>query len=216
MKKILSIVIVLCFITSAFSQGVKWGPRIGVSTSQVSPKQLIVKDQIGLDTFILELKNANYGLNAGLFLRLESKKAFFFQTELHFSTSTTEYGIDSLGSAAQNIVSETYYDLNLPVHVGMKFGVKLVKFRIQGGPILSKNLGGNTNINTIITDYKQAFNDLNVGWQAGIGLDVWKITFDVRYEGDFGKYANHMQFFGEDIAFDDRERLLKFSLGWKF
>lgn len=216
MKKILSILVVLSFAISAFSQGVKWGPRIGVSTSQISPRQLVITDQATLDQFTLDLKNANYGLNAGLFLRLESKKKFFFQTELHFSTSTTDYGIDSLGAAAQSIVSETYYDLNLPVHVGMKFGIKLVKFRVQGGTILSRNLGGNTNINTIIADYKQAFNDLNVGWQAGIGLDVWKVTFDVRYEGDFGKYANHMQFFGEDIEFDDRERLLKFSLGWKF
>lgn len=216
MKKLLSVAIVLFFATSAFSQGIKWGPRIGVSTSQISPDQLIITDQSSLDTFTLDLKKAKYGLNAGLFLRYESEKKLFFQTELHFSTTTTQYSINSAGSTAQNIVSETYYDLNLPIHVGMKFGDKLVKFRVQGGTILSRNLGGKTTINTIITDYKQAFNDLNVGWQAGIGVDVWKITFDVRYEGDFGKYANHMQFFGQDVTFDDRERLLKFSLGWKF
>lgn len=218
MKNLMLLIALFFFASTAFSQGVKWGPRVGISTSQVSPQQLVVTDQSGLDALTLDLKNAKFGFNGGLFLRAETQKSLFFQTELHFSTTTIEYQIEELNSPTpiQEIASETYYDLNLPVHVGLKFGSGVASFRIQGGAILTKNIGGNSNISDFVTDYQQAFQDLNVGWQAGVGLDIWKVTFDARYEGDFGNYANHMQFFGNDVEFDDRERQLKFSLGWKF
>lgn len=218
MKKLMFLIVLSTFANVAFSQGIKWGPKVGISTSQVSPKQLVVTDQYGLDALTLDLKNAKYGFNAGLFLRAESSKNLFFQTELHFSTTTVEYQLTELDTynPYAGIVSETYYDLNLPIHVGLKFGSDLVKFRVQGGPILTKNIGGNTSIGDVVNNYQQEFQDLNVGWQAGVGLDIWKVSVDVRYEGDFGKYANHMQFFGNDLEFDDRERLLKFSVGWAF
>ncbi len=218
MKRLFFLLLITAFTHSIHAQGIKWGPRIGVSTTQVSPGQLVVTNQAGLDSLTLNLQDAKYGFNAGLFLRIQTAKKLFFQTELHFSTTTVEYRIDELNSASpfQEIASETYYDLNLPIHAGLKFGPKIVSFRVQGGVIISKTLGGSTTVGTIIQDYNQAFEDLNVGWQAGVGLDVWKITLDVRYEGDFGNYASHMQFFGNDVEFDDRERQIKFSLGWKF
>ncbi len=48
-----------------------------------------------------------------------------------------------------------------------------------------------------------------------MGEDIWKFTLDFRYEGDVGKYADQMKFFGEDIPFDERERMLKLVLGGK-
>lgn len=218
MKKIIILSLLVILSTTGYSQGVKWGPRIGMSSTQLSPNQLVVTNQAGLDSLTLDIEDAQFGYNAGLFLRIETKKKFFIHTELHFSTNTVKYQLDELNSLTpfQEIASETYYDLNLPFHLGLKFGPKIVSFRLQGGAIISKTIGGSTTMGDIIEDYTQAFEDLNVGWQMGVGLDIWKITLDVRYEGDFGKYASHMEFFGNDVEFEDRERQLKFSLGWKF
>ncbi len=209
------IIIIFCLLGATYiqAQGLKWGPRIGMSTSQIKPKDLIITNQTGLEEFQLEVLDAEFGYNAGLFLRLESAKKIFLQTELHVSMATTRFQLTELAdvSTVQEL-SETYYNLNLPIHLGMKFG----PIRFQGGVIGTRNIGGKSDLVGIVTNYEQAFDDLNIGWQAGIGADIWKLTLDIRYEGDFGKFADHMQFFGEGIAFDDRERLLKFSLGWKF
>ena len=107
--------------------------------------------------------------------------------------------------------------MSLPIHFGVRHGWDIVSFRAQGGIVLTKALGGKTSFNDIISDYKQAFKGLEsrLG-KLGVGVDVWKITVDVRYEGDFSKYANHMEFFGNDIKFSARERQLKVSVGYKF
>jgi len=218
MKKIIVLFIFAFIAQATFAQGVKWGPRVGISTTQVEPQQLVVTNQDGVDSISIALKDAKYGYDGGLFLRFETKKKFFLQTELYFSSKTVEYSLVDLNNTTPSeiIAAEQYYNLNLPVLFGMKYGKNILNFRIQGGPILSKTFGGNTEISDVIDDYKQIYKNLNVGWQAGIGFDIWKFTIDARYEGDFGNFADHMQFFGEDVEFNDRARQLNFSLGFKF
>ncbi len=213
MKNLLIVLVFLTISTLTYGQKIKWGPRIGAHTSHIKPGQLFITDQAGLDQFTLDVKQAELGFNAGLFLRVQTVKKFFVQLELHASMSSITYQLEDVSDT--NVIrdlTETTYDLNLPVHIGLKFG----PIRFQGGAIASRTLGGQSDVKDIVNDYEQVYNDLNIGWQAGIGADIGKITLDLRYEGDFGRYANHMEFFDERIAFDDRERLIKLSLGWKF
>jgi hypothetical protein len=39
------------------------------------------------------------------------------------------------------------------------------------------------------------------GWVGGIGLDFYKLHFDVRYESNTAQLGDHLTFFGKDFDF---------------
>jgi len=65
-------------------------------------------------------------------------------------------------------------------------------------------------------NYEQNFDDLTIGYQAGIGLDIWKFVLDFKYEGNFQKYGDHLVFFGNQYQFDDSPGRMIASLGFAF
>ena len=55
-----------------------------------------------------------------------------------------------------------------------------------------------------------------IGWQAGIGLDIWKFSIDMRYEDNFTNFGEHIRFFGTTYAFSDRPSRLIGTVGFRF
>ena len=50
----------------------------------------------------------------------------------------------------------------------------------------------------------EKFNSLTWGYQAGIGADFGKIAIDIRYEGNFNKYGDHINISGKPYNFDKK------------
>lgn len=42
--------------------------------------------------------------------------------------------------------------------------------------------------------FKSNYKGATYGYQAGIGFDFSKLSFDVRHEGNFSKYGDHITF----------------------
>ncbi len=215
MKNALIILITLLFVTAASAQ-VKFGIRGGLSSTELKPSSFRVDDEQGIEAFSIAVKEANYGYHLGVFLQAGNDK-FFIQPEILFNSTSTDYSFrESVGSGLETIVNETYQRVDIPVMVGIKFGI----LRLQGGPVGHFHLDSSSDFNdpTILNleGYEQNFKTLTYGYQAGVGLDFWKFVIDVKYEGNFSKYGEHFTFFGNDYSFDNRPGRIVGSVGIAF
>ncbi|ANQ47511.1 PorT family protein [Flammeovirga yaeyamensis] len=69
--------------------------------------------------------------------------------------------------------------LDIPLLVGLKFGLLGINGRVYGGGVAQTTLSDN---------FSDISNDIKVenfvwGYQAGVGVDIKKLTIDVKYEG---------------------------------
>ena len=64
--------------------------------------------------------------------------------------------------------------------------------------------------------YEAKFRDMTWGWQAGVGLDIWKLSFDIDYEGSFESYGNHFTLNGVNYSFSKGASRWIASIGIRF
>ncbi|MBL0099591.1 MAG: hypothetical protein IPP49_05645 [Saprospiraceae bacterium] len=101
--------------------------------------------------------------------------------------------------------------MDIPVLAGIKLGV----LRFQGGIV------GHLFINSVsdvvdIKGYEQKFKTATYGWQAGTGLDIWKLRLDLTFEGNLDKFGDHITVGGHPYAFSDAPTRLLLTMGYKF
>lgn len=216
MKKVILISLVVLVSLPAFSQ-IKFGLKAGVSTTNLSMADIKTVTS-GNTTYTVDaVTSAKYGFHGGAFVRL-SLFGIYLQPELLFSTRTNEYTISNttnLQSVTSYTAKQSFNKLDIPVMLGLKLG----PLRINAGPV------GSLLINSpkaLIKDpdYKNNYNKMTIGYQAGVGFDIFNIlTFDLRYEGSLKKYQNQIQSLaGNKTKFnlDDRPNAFVFSLGLMF
>ena len=112
MKKLIlfATLLVMTFVATA---QVKFGLKAGISTTDLSGQDAIQ------DNLTVELKNADYGVHFGAFLRAQGG-IFFIQPEVTFNSLTANYEVDNFSS--KDVFSEKYSNLDIPVLVGLKLG----------------------------------------------------------------------------------------------
>jgi len=215
MKKIIVIVLVVLVSIPAFSQ-LKFGLKAGVSTTSLSMPTIKTVSS-GTTTFTVDaLTNAKYGFHGGAFVRL-TFFGVYVQPELIFATRTNAYTVTNVTSQASPVsyvAKQSFNKLDIPVMLGLKLG----PLRLNAGPV------GSLLINSpkaIITnpDYKNNYNKMTFGYQAGLGFDLLNIlTFDLRYEGSLKKYQNQIQNLAgtTKVNLDDRPNAFLFSVGLMF
>ena len=216
MKRVILISLVVLVSLPAFSQ-IKFGLKAGVSTTNLSMADVKTVTS-GNTTYTVDaVTSAKYGFHGGAFVRL-SLFGIYLQPELLFSTRTNEYTISNttnLQSVTSYTAKQSFNKLDIPVMLGLKLG----PLRINAGPV------GSLLINSpkaLIKDpdYKNNYNKMTIGYQAGVGFDIFNIlTFDLRYEGSLKKYQNQIQSLaGNKTKFnlDDRPNAFVFSLGLMF
>jgi len=214
MKKLIVILLVVLVSLPAFSQ-IKFGLKAGVSTTSLSMPTIKTVTSATTSATVDALTNAKYGFHAGAFVRL-TFFGIYIQPELLFSTRSNEYTVNSVtGQSApiSYIAKQNFNKLDIPVMLGFKLG----PIRLNAGPT------GSLLINSpkaIITnpDFKNNYNKMTFGYQAGIGFDLLKLlTFDLRYEGSLKKYQNQIQnLTGTKYNLDDRPNAFLLSVGIMF
>jgi hypothetical protein len=207
MKKIiLALVLILAFSTGGVSYGqlnLKIGPKVGFNASQL---------HTNLDSISSQFKS---GFQIGIFVRMGKK--VYLQPEFYY---TTQGGVfeSTVQNWKQNIKLGS---LNIPVLVGVSFiNSSLLNVRILAGPavsiVVNKKIGESNVSNAIygpITD-----SDIkNVNWyiQAGAGVDIWKFTFDIRYQLGLNKIIDNVSFQNKTVNFNTTNNVWVVSLGFK-
>src|SRR5690606_2614824 len=103
-----------------------------------------------------------------------------------------------------------FTSLDLPVLLGTKFGPGKLNFRLMAGPVFSFIVDENT-------DFQQAYNAISdfgnykkqtIGAQAGAGIDLGKLTADVRYEAGLSNVS-------KSDKYAQKQSLIHLSLGLK-
>ncbi len=205
MKKIFVFVLVVLFAIPTFSQ-IKLGIKAGVNTTTVPTYNVTT----GVNT-IESLKDAAYGFHAGAFLRI-TMLIVYIMPEVVFSSTNYEYNVTT-ASHPQEVLSQKFNKLEIPVLVGLKLG----PLRINAGPAAS----------ILINSPKELISDPNFskldrtatfGYQAGVGFDLFKtLTFDLRYGGSLSnKFGDYVNIGSHTFNLDHREPSLMLSVGLMF
>lgn len=205
-KPIFIIMAALLFSTTSFAQSFKFGIKLGGSTSSIKPSELLVVNNTQLDTLLLDVKNANVGIHFGAFARFGKK--VYFQPELVFNSNKVNYQVTEPMQPSE-VLSESYQNLDIPLLFGYDTGF----IRLQAGPVGHVHINSRSEL-TDVSGYAQKFKEFTYGWQGGIGFDIWKLNVDLKYEGNFGNFGEHINFFGQEFKFDDRESRILLSLAY--
>lgn len=184
---------------------VKLGIKGGINTTQISPEEIMIGDFLPVS---LAVKDARYGIHLGALLKIRMNK-FFIQPEVLLNSSTTTYTYTEPN--VERVLEESYQFVDLPLLLGFDLGV----LNLNAGPVGHLFVSSTSELKSL-NGYKQQWNDLHWGWQAGLSFDIWRINLDLRYEGNFYKYGDHVSFFGQTYDFKDSPSRVLTSIGFMF
>lgn len=94
---------------------------------------------------------------------------------------------------------------DVPLLVGTKFG----PLRLNTGPVMSFIIGEPDDA------FKQGINDATWGYQFGGGLDIGKISLDIRYEGSFSNITESITIDGDTFNADARGSQIMIGIGFQ-
>lgn len=158
---------------TAFSQ-INFGLRGGISSSQVKINETVegLRITTGDNTF---------GYHLGLYSQFIIKDKFVIMPEALFSSSGGEIDLSD-GTSVSEIWNLSFNRIDFPLNVGLKF---LKVFRINAGPYASVLLSADARNANINQDVKDNYKNMMWGYQAGLGVDFWRLAVDLKYEGSF-------------------------------
>ena len=213
LKSLALVSVVAFFGFSMQAQTFKFGIKGGISTPDVNPNDINPLKITNIrDSLSLKLTDANYGWHLGAFARVGLGN-FFIQPEVLFNSSGANYNVKSLrlGLIIDSLRSESYRNIDVPLMVGFKFGT----LRLNAGPVGHVFLSSTSDL-TNIAGLTTTYNKLEWGYQAGLGLDFGGLGLDLRYEGNFSDYADHITVGNQTFAFDKKPTRLILSLAIAF
>jgi len=198
-------------LPSLHAQGIKFGPRIAVSSAGIQPQDLMIRDQNDFDALSVKLQDASPEYQVGAFARV-SLLGLYVQPEVLVSTATATYLYENMTDGSTGTAEERYFNLEVPVMAGIKFG----PFRVQGGPVYRMNLAGTSDLKDI-EGLGRKFSDASLGFQGGVGLDLGKkIVLDLKYETAIPTLNDEVTFLGQTHTLNQHSGQLIGSLGISF
>lgn len=174
MKKIILSMLAVMAFGYSYSQSFSLGLKAGVSSSKLK----VEDNQAALKEGDLSL-----GYHVGAFARIGAA-GLFLQPEVYFN-NTSNKTLQNVSTTSTPDYQEVKFNLSkvdVPVLVGFKFLIA----RVYAGPVASFLTSAKLDKN----DIKDQFKSNIFGYQAGAGLDITKLTLDIRYEGQFGSISD--------------------------
>lgn len=195
----------LCTVP-AFSQ-LRFGLKVGGSTTEVDAKDIEVGNQLDI-----HLKEVNFGIHGGLVIRAQLGKVLI-QPEVLFNSNSADYKVTDFtnSNAVDQIKTEKFQYLDIPILLGYKLG----PLRLMAGPEGHVFINSSSEL-TDFDNYDEKFKSMTWSYLAGVGLDLWSLMLDVRYEGNFQKYGEHIRFGNQQFNFADTPSRWTFSVGFLF
>ncbi len=175
------------------------GPKLGISSSKVTVNETV-------NGISYTSGNAKTGFHGGVFARV-SLPVFYVQPELLFTAAGGE-----IKSQNDIITKINYNRLDVPVMLGLKF---LKVARVQFGPVANVLLAANSTTAGVKEAVKGNYKSINIGYQAGIGVDIFKLVVDLKYEGGFGPFGEKFGSNNQSINLNQSNSQFILSLGWK-
>jgi hypothetical protein len=188
--------------TTSFAQIFEFGMRGGVNATDVRVNEIFTLNFDSIVSYASEGNRGGFHIGAytrfkllGLQLQPELlltriNGAFDYQEIIQWQTTT--------------LVQEyTATRIDVPILAGMQLGP------VRGllGPVASLTLSSTMpNVDRENWYY---------GFQAGVGLDLWRLTMDLRYEGSLMNVTKGVNIYGRQFDFDARVSQVIFAVGYR-
>lgn len=207
-KPVFSLILALFVFSNSHAQ-FEIGILAGTSSTDLISNSIDVNT--GTSNIMIGFEEAAYGFHAGLYTRV-SFLGIYVQPAIIFNTSKTNYRITDLeGIEGDQILSEIYDNIDIPLQIGIKAGI----LRLYTGPVAHLHIDSRSDLLSL-SGYSQNFKEASYGLLGGIGLDILKLRIDLSYETNFSKFGDHITIDGQQFAFDKGASRLIASVGWKF
>ncbi|MDG1433635.1 MAG: outer membrane beta-barrel protein [Saprospiraceae bacterium] len=207
MKKFLVFTVALCCSIVSMAQ-VKFGLRGGVSSIDFNPKELVVLNQNDVEQLKISVNEISYGYHFGLFAQFRRNR-WIVQPEVLFNSNKISYNVDD--NILLSIKNEKFNFVDMPINIGYKLG----PLRIQAGPVAHFFVNSASELKTL-EGYKENFDNMALGVQYGLGLDIWKAVLDFKWERNYERYGDHVVFNDTEYNFNTSPTRFIVSLGIKF
>ncbi|MFO7978170.1 MAG: porin family protein [Bacteroidales bacterium] len=209
MKRIVMLLLVLLILpgtSQAFDFG--FGLRGGLNFSSLPSAKNVEADGYRFSALSDSYTGFHFGV-VGQFVFT----GFFIQPELLYTRTGLEMRRQVLAPSTSDDVffTERYDHLTLPVLAGAKLG----PIKLGAGPVFSLLLD-NSNDLPSVEELRHEMNDVTVGLQLGIGLDLANIILDFKYETALTAFGDRIVVDGNSFAFDTRPRQYILSIGFLF
>lgn len=195
---------------SANAQLFQYGLKAGVNFSSISMDDVTgITD--GASTYDLITGESATGYQVGLMTRV-NVAMFFVQPELYFNATggTVEQVVEN---GTNELLEVKFNRFDIPLLVGVKLGPA----RINAGPVGSAVISSVNELKEISPDLETLTGGLTWGFQAGIGVDLFKmLAIDLRYEGSLSKYGESFEVAGSPYNLDARPTQYIVALGLWF
>ena len=187
----------------------------GASHAQsVKPFEFGVKAGLNvnnLSTRFPDYTNDNYfGLHGGAFARINVKR-FIVQPELLY----TQVGgnVSIIGGGDYELRQQ---GLMMPILFGYKIlDFSLVNLRLHAGPFFAYQFENEVTVSNAVNNFTDdRLNDFTAGVNLGAGIDIWKITFDLRYQWGLTNNLGNNNFANDPNA-GLKNAVWEVSLGFK-
>ena len=211
MKKLIFIAVATFFLVqTSNAQLFNWGIKGGIGFSSLTINDL---------TDISDGNGGYYGLVTGdgvmgyhLGVQTRIKIAMIYvQPEIYWNAGggTLEQVMDG---EATEILEVKFNRIDVPLLVGAKLG----PVRLNIGPVGSYVINETNEGSTGDFDYELYVDAMNWGWQGGIGVDLSKLSVDVRYEGSLSDLSDSLPDALQEYNMDPRPSQWIISLGYWF
>jgi hypothetical protein len=188
-----------------------------VAVATVTRAQILPKVQVGIKggVNLSSLSNSGSTFSAdnragylgGIWARFGAL-GFNFQPELYITSKNVD--INSSNGASS---SAKFTSIDVPLLLGGKIGAFGLGGRFYAGPLLSFAINKDNNFGSAVggatrLDYK----DSNFAITAGAGIDIRRISIDLRYEAGLTK----QEYIDGSTSVKTRVSLFNLSLGYAF
>ncbi len=208
MKKVIFVLALAATFATTVQAQFKAGIKGGVTTYNMKLGDFLVTNGDAAEDFGLAVKDAKFGYQFGLWARIG--RGLHLQPEILFSTNKVAYEINNGNGTF--IGEETYANIDVPIMAGIKLG----PLRAQAGPVARIFLGSDDKLANVIEDFESDHDRLKIGYQAGVGLDLWRVQLDLRYEGSLRHFGDAISVAGQDFGLDGKAGRVVATVGVSF
>ncbi|MCX6286793.1 MAG: porin family protein [Bacteroidetes bacterium] len=204
MRRITLVTLFLLFSGMTFA-GIGLGIKAGYNANKFSAN---------IDSVSSQFKS---GLQLGIFIRVG--KRFYVQPELYYSIQGAQYILNDPTNTHSWNQKVTIGSIDIPVLLGFKIiNGKKINFRVDLGPVVS--FVTNRQVKDLNDLWPgpltgSSINPVNWYIQAGVGVDLWFLTLDVRYQGGLNQVISSVQNGSQTWDFNSKNNVFQFSLGFK-
>lgn len=166
---------------------------VGITTFTLAHAQVLPSFQFGLkgginvssleSTASATFSTSNRaGYLGGIWARFGAA-GFNFQPEMYVTSKDVDITTQNGGTTSAKFTS-----LDVPLLAGVKLGAFGAGLRLYTGPVISFAINKNQSFGGAVGKaFSLDYQDQNFAWQAGAGLDVKRISVDLRLEAGITK-----------------------------